>query len=742
MHHQQPQTKDKIIVTRINFSPVDKNMLTVSGLQTLKSWSVGADNSMNAKNLLPPNKSQENFIDHAWMIEKGSPIRRMVAITDGPSHMGPAEDREYLIYVFEAVESGLEMRRVINAALPVNARAETIYAFGKGFIVAGSHGFFSLYDRTDDRKDPYLLIKTLKMEGKSFHSLTATPNDELLVAFTRDRNLYSFPLGSIDIMEEGDNNFTELSTRGFHSGKVLAMDLCLQKPFLVTCCEDQTIRVWNYLTWHCDISQTFTEEPSAVAMHPSGTQLIAGFKDRIRVFNLLHGELRLFFEIAVNKCRYLAYSHGGHQFAVASGINVFIYSAYNYEQLHNLASHTGAVKHICWAADDLSVFSAGQDGCSFGWDLNKGRIDDVGQMNNPAAFSSIAVDIPKSQKGKTAVSTIVGVTVGGQIREVTWRQGQTGTEQLRSSLPIGGKESEAQNLLNQGYGSALTAMVLTHNRKFLVAGTDKGSIHVFNWPLDQNFGMGVEQKQPPRAEFQVHDGAVTAIAISHDDRYLFTGAKDGTVFVSRLLTGSGAPLGVSLLDANAAAAAAPAGSGLEAPSGAALFNIDVVQVSLEEPEERRREVDEMRKKLEEMKNDNDFAIRRKEMDMETEIKRMMEDREEQVQAEQVRYNQLSITHDDFKQRHFAEMQRANENHGKVTQELENQYEFKLATEMERYDRLSEEIEAIQQRCAGLLDAQAEEHREKMHKHEAHSKKNEKDLKLQIEKLLEDAKHNE
>lgn len=44
---------------------------------------------------------------------------------------------------------------------------------------------------------------------------------------------------------------------------------------------------------------------------------------------------------------------------------------------------------------------------------------------------------------------------------------------------------------------------------------------------------------------------------------------------------------------------------------------------------------------------------------------------------------------------------------------ENQYEQKLAMEMERYDQLSEEIEAIQQRCEGLLEAQTAEHEAKV-----------------------------
>lgn len=46
---------------------------------------------------------------------------------------------------------------------------------------------------------------------------------------------------------------------------------------------------------------------------------------------------------------------------------------------------------------------------------------------------------------------------------------------------------------------------------------------------------------------------------------------------------------------------------------------------------------------------------------------------------------------------------------KVTQELESQYEHRLAVELDRYDRLSEEVETVQQRCEGLLEGQQQEH---------------------------------
>lgn len=79
---------------------------------------------------------------------------------------------------------------------------------------------------------------------------------------------------------------------------------------------------------------------------------------------------------------------------------------------------------------------------------------------------------------------------------------------------------------------------------------------------------------------------------------------------------------------------------------------------------------------------------------------------------------------------------------KATLDLENQYEHKLALELERFDDLSEEIESIQQRCESLLQAQTIEHEDAIRVAEGRTKRVEKELRQQIERLYKDAKHNE
>lgn len=51
-----------------------------------------------------------------------------------------------------------------------------------------------------------------------------------------------------------------------------------------------------------------------------------GFKDRIRIYSVLMEGLRMMRDIPQKQCRAVAYSHGGHLLAVASGFSVVVYT--------------------------------------------------------------------------------------------------------------------------------------------------------------------------------------------------------------------------------------------------------------------------------------------------------------------------------------------------------------------------------------------------------------------------------
>lgn len=73
----------------------------------------------------------------------------------------------------------------------------------------------------------------------------------------------------------------------------------------------------------------------------------------------------------------------------------------------------------------------------------------------------------------------------------------------------------------------------------MIAGTSKGSIRVYSWPLAEKVleletfvNAGVKKvriKEPEYVEINAHSFPVVAMTCSHDESYIFTGSEDGTI---------------------------------------------------------------------------------------------------------------------------------------------------------------------------------------------------------------------
>lgn len=49
--------------------------------------------------------------------------------------------------------------------------------------------------------------------------------------------------------------------QGFHHGPITGLDICVQRPLVVTCSrEDSTIRIWNYVNFKCELGRKFIYE--------------------------------------------------------------------------------------------------------------------------------------------------------------------------------------------------------------------------------------------------------------------------------------------------------------------------------------------------------------------------------------------------------------------------------------------------------------------------------------------------
>ena len=128
--------------------------------------------------------------------------------------------------------------------------------------------------------------------------LSANPSESAIVAVFSDGQVGSFPLDNVDILEKDSNPFQPLAG-GCHlpSCAVRRIDACARQPLAVTCAEDRCIRIWDFEKRYCAVSKQFSEEVYSCAIHPSGLHVVAGFSDKLRLFNVMIKDLKCFAEL-------------------------------------------------------------------------------------------------------------------------------------------------------------------------------------------------------------------------------------------------------------------------------------------------------------------------------------------------------------------------------------------------------------------------------------------------------------
>lgn len=149
-------------------------------------------------------------------------------------------------------------------------------------------------------------------------------SEEHLALACKNNNIGLVNIKSIGLNEDTNKAVKfEKVCRGFHSGSVTSMDIAIQRPILVTASkEDATIRLWNYYTNTCELAREFylledvtireaAKPLLSVAMHPSGYYMAASFLDKIRIYHILHDQLRHFRNLNVKGVNHMRFSHGG-----------------------------------------------------------------------------------------------------------------------------------------------------------------------------------------------------------------------------------------------------------------------------------------------------------------------------------------------------------------------------------------------------------------------------------------------
>ena len=416
-----------------------------------------------------------------------------------------------------------------------------------------------------------------------------------------------------------------------HCREITALDVCSNKPLLVTVSLDRSVRIWDYEEKHLVQSKEFPEDGLSVAMHPTSYFLLVGFSDKLRMLTVMLDDLKPIKEIPIKNCRCVKFASGGHVFAACHNNNVQLYDTYSCELLYNMRGHSARVKSVFFAERDHTLYSAGLDGGVHKWStVNGARDAEVGSVVKGCSYNAVCCD---------SQGLVICAGHDNKLRVYTGNA-------IALELDV---------------DSVITKLCLSDSERQLYASCEDGSLQVYSYPLTGEFET-----------FHMHAAAITGLAMSVCDTMVFSSATDGTM---------------AIYDVNDRETRARADK-KEAKQW--LQDVLVGRIELDEKSNVLRESESRIKTL---ISQNEYTVKINQKTHEDETKQLHESFEAQLQKEKNRYDYLLSEKNDMemdfeeKSRHQEERQTA------AMQELEGTYEMQLLQMGKQLKKLEEEKEA-------------------------------------------------
>ncbi|EDO36068.1 predicted protein [Nematostella vectensis] len=634
-------------VYQVSFNPQDNTQLCVvgNGIFKLFRYSEG-----NLKQFAFQKMEPQNFLCHAWVSDEriitGTDTGRLLLFESGELK------NEFSVFGGGPSAPGTA-RQLSTAAIGADpSPTQTAYpqvtciaAFSKGFICSGGAGTVHLFEKAEE-KDAYKKSREIRIptdttnpdpqmiESQEIKDLTVSPSEETLVCSTSTSQLYSITLSTADL-GKGDLATFELLSQSFHHGVITGMDVCIRKPLIATCSLDRSVRIWNYETCSLEAYKEFQEECYSIALHPSGLYILVGFSDKLRLMNLLIDDIRYFKEFTIRGCRECSFSNGGHLFAAVHGNVIQLYSSTTFENVGNLKGHNGKVRQVIWSQDDSKIISCGMDGAVYEWNVYNYKREGESVLKS-CSYTSVTV----SPDGRTTFA----VGSDRTIKEIC-------DSQILREVP-------ASDMV-------LTQCVMSRSGRMLFAGTASGTLRAMKFPLTV---PGEWQ------EHQVHAGSINKMRMSYDDQYLFTASEDGSLYIYKAVDKEG--------------------RGLKRDKEVGYA--EEILITKSDLEEKNAMMAELKTRVEELKMENEYQLRLKDMNYNEKIKELTEKFIQEMESLKTKNQVLKTDKDKEEAKHEEEVADHMEKHSKELQDLESANNQKLMSEYEKYQELQAKSQKMQE----------------------------------------------
>lgn len=632
-------------VYQISFNPRDNTQLCVTGNQIFKLFRY---TDGNLKQFGYQKSDPQNCLSHSWISEErvlvGTETGRLLMFESGEVKLDfAAEMPTGSIAEPRASRANMgddSMSEIKTKTSPVTS----IVAYSKGFACACDLGTVHLFEKIED-KDFYKKVRVIKIaldpcnsdpiqaRSQTIHSLCVSPSEEVLTASTDKSQLYSASLSSNDLGKGDEGQFDPL-TYSFHSKEVTGLDVCIRKPLIATCSLDCSIRVWNFETSALEIYKVYQEEAYSVAIHPSGLYILVGFSDKLRLMNLLIDDIRIFKEFTIRGCKECAFSHGGHLFAAVHGTVIQVYSATTFENIKNLKGHNGKVRSIRWSADDSKLVSSGVDGAVYEWSTSTGK-----RVNENVLKSCAYTSVTVAPTGKHTYAVGSDKTIKEMTDSTILRTVETTT--------------------------VMSEIVMSHSGRMLFCGSVSGALRSIKFPLSEAGDY---------TEHCGHSRNITKMRVTFDDQFLVTVSEDACVLIWKIIDKEG--------------------RGIKHDKETSYA--EEILITKSDLEEKNQLMSELKTRVEELKMENEYQLRLKDMNYNEKIKELTEKFIQEMENLKTKNQVLKTEKDKEIAKHEEEIAEVIDRHSKDMQDSESTSNQKLMLEYEKYQELQVKSQRMQE----------------------------------------------
>ena len=630
-------------VHQVSFCPWDSNVIIVIGKGLVRIFRITEGQlrpvSVNTR------RDHANFISHTWLWDD-----KLLLGTEGGE-----------ILLLE----GLEYRAVVNPQLTENPNEPvcpifSLSATAKGFVAGTVDGQIWSFCAEEDTKEQYKREETYNLpKADGGIVCVAVTTDDSLMCAVDSQQLYHFTVANANVTKDGASHAYDYLFTGFHRNNpttgevaITGIDVALWKPIAVTCGKDNSVRVWNLQDRRVETSKYFTEEPSAISIHPSGLYVAVAFSDRIRLASILLDDIAVTKEFNVRGSLVVKFSRGGMYLAAANGANVQIFNTYTGALVSTLRGHTAKVRSIVWQSLDSKLITLGQEGTVYFWDASTGKRSDESSFQGIVPITS----------GTALIDGAKAYTVSNErvLKEIPIK---------KSFDAITGQEIAAKQPKDLQLDRYISNMVIDDSSKILFLGSGgeesgPGSIiSLLTMPA-----MASSYEITP-----LHSSAITAMCLSKDGNMLFTGDSSGCLIVTEIEKGKG------IQD--------KARDGINGSDF-----VDEILIRKSDLDDRRAKADELALKVEDLTQNNDHQLRRKNLEHKDKIESITEKFTGQLDLERQTYASYSHEKVQSESEFRRQVTELDERHERELTNVENRYKAKLSIEATRFQQLANEIE--------------------------------------------------